>query len=150
VAIGHDQAVIAYHSLTFAGGTAMDGDKLTYGGVIADDGVGFLATELEVLWIAADHCAGIDMAVFANACAAVDGNIIVDHSTLANLYIVVDARECANSNRWMKFCFWMNKIHKIIYDLTIYNLRFIYGHIRHDKQKACKGTFFFANMQIIA
>ena len=111
MAICHDKAVVAYNGFAFRGCAAVDSGELTDSGVIADDSICLFAFELEVLWIATNDCARIDMAVFADTCTAVDGDIIVNHGAFANLYILVDAREVSNRYRRVKLCFRMNVVH---------------------------------------
>ncbi len=43
MAVGHDQAVAAYHGLALGGCAAVDGHTLTDSGVVTDNGYRFLA-----------------------------------------------------------------------------------------------------------
>ena len=65
MAISHDEVVVPHDGLSFAGCTAMDGDELTQHTVVADDGPGLFAAELQILRDATDHGVREDMAVIA-------------------------------------------------------------------------------------
>ena len=91
MAVGHDQAVAAYHGLALGGCAAVDGHTLTDSGVVTDNGYRFLAAELQVLWRTGDNRAGIDCTILADACAFHDGNVRTDTSTFTDLDILINS-----------------------------------------------------------
>ena len=72
MAVRHDQIVGTDDGFSFGSRTAMDGDELTEDTVIADDGPGLFAAELQVLGDTADDSIGKDMAIIA------ENHIIID------------------------------------------------------------------------
>lgn len=84
VAVCHDEVVIADYGLTFAGCTAVDSHELTEHAVIADDGPGLFAAELEILRHTTDDGVREHMAVIAeddivvDVCESVYGDVLAD------------------------------------------------------------------------
>src|SRR5581483_5801113 len=96
VAVSHDHAVFTNLGFPPVFGTAVNGYKLTYGGIIAyfDDGI--FAFEFKVLRNGRNHSSRKYAAVFADAGAFHDGYVTSNPGSLANLHILVYHREWIN------------------------------------------------------
>ncbi len=104
VRVGHDQAVVAHDGAPFGGGATVDGDVFAQGGVVAYYGVGFFATEFEVLGYRADDCAGEDGAVASDACAFEDGDVGAYACAFADLDVLVDGDEWVDDDAGVYLC----------------------------------------------
>ncbi len=93
VAVGHDQAVAAHDGASAGGCATVDCHTLAQSGVVADDGHGVLAAELEILRHGRHDCAWEYAAVLADACSRHDGDIAADAGTLADLHVFLDGDE---------------------------------------------------------
>ena len=85
MAVGHDQIVGTDDGFSFGSRTAMDGDELTEDTVIADDGPGLFAAELQVLGDTADDGIGKDMAIIAEDHIIIDIGERIYRDVLADL-----------------------------------------------------------------
>jgi hypothetical protein len=71
----------------------VDGDELTEDVIVADEGPGLFAVELQILRDRADNGGGEDMTVLAQFGIAADGSGGVDDTAVADLYVPVDTNE---------------------------------------------------------
>lgn len=90
VRVGHNQAVVAHDGAAFGGCAAVDGDVFAQGGVVADDGVGFFASEFEVLGYCAYDGTGEYGTVAAYACAFEDGDVGAYACAFADFDVLVN------------------------------------------------------------
>ena len=65
VAVSHDEVIIADDGLALAECTAVNGNELTQDVIVADEGPGLFAVELQILRDSSDDSGGEDMAVLA-------------------------------------------------------------------------------------
>ena len=98
VGIGHDEAVLADHSLTFGRRSAVDGGTFAQRGAVAYDGERLLTLEFEVLRNAGHHGAGEDGYIVADARTGENGYVAVYHGVVADFHIVVDSGEIADAD----------------------------------------------------
>ena len=91
MAVRHDQIVRSNDGFSFRSRTAMDGDELTQDTVIADDGPGLFAAELQVLGDTADDGIRKDMAIIAEnhiiiyVCERIYRDVLADLSLRAHI-----------------------------------------------------------------
>jgi hypothetical protein len=91
VAVRHDEVIVADDGFAFGGGTAMNGHELTEHAVVADDGPGLFAFELQILGHTPYYGVREDMAVIAKdhiviyIGEGVNGDILADLSFRAHI-----------------------------------------------------------------
>ena len=93
MAISHNQTVTSYYGFTLGSRTTMDGDKLADHGIVTDDGHGILTLEFKVLGYIAHNCIGMDVAILANACSAMNHSTAIDDCSIANFHIGIDGNK---------------------------------------------------------
>ena len=98
MAISHDETIVANHSLAFRSSAAMNGDKFTDAGIIANYSQTVFAFKLQVLRYVADNSSRMDVAFIANSCSRMDCRIAVDNRTIANNHILINSHKRTNSN----------------------------------------------------
>ena len=103
----HQKVVGADNGLAFRRCTARDCYVLADRVVVADNAGRLLATELEVLRLCRDTCAGEELVVAADACTYMDGNTVLHYVVVADFYITVDVAERTDDVVIAKLCFGM-------------------------------------------
>jgi len=119
MAISHNKAIAADNSFFPVNSTTIDSHKLPYRCIVANDDLGILALELQVLGdsgnngarknpaILTDSCPFHDRYIRANPCAIAYLNILVNNSKRIDLYI-----RC-QPGIWMNISVGMNHLIKV-------------------------------------
>ena len=89
VAIGHNEAVVAYSCFPAIFGTAVDGYKFADRGIISNLNKCFFSFKLKVLRNGGNNCSGKYPAVLTDAGAFHDGYVTADPCAFTDLYILV-------------------------------------------------------------
>jgi hypothetical protein len=109
VAVSHDEVIIADDGLALAESTAVDGDELTEDVIVADEGPGLFAVELQILRDRADNGGGEDMTVLAQFGIAADSSVGINDTSVADLYVPVDTNERTDLYILTDLSFGMNR-----------------------------------------
>ena len=108
VGVRHDQAVVAYHGLTFRCRAAVYGGALADNSVVADDGECILTAELQILRYSTHHGGGKNGAVGTYTCATENGGVSHDLGAGAYHYVGFDICERTNLGCRVDNCFGVN------------------------------------------
>ena len=110
VAAGHDEVVIADGRNTlFLFGAAVDRRALANHVVVADDDLRVAAAVAEVLRIAADHHAWIDVVVLTDGDVPHQGDAVFEPGTASNAHVGADDAEGADLDVVVDFSFRVNR-----------------------------------------
>jgi hypothetical protein len=121
MAVRHDKAIVAHHSLPSVFGAAVDCNELPDGGIVSDFHTGFFTFKFEVLRSCRDYGSGENPAVFTDSCTIHDGYIAANPGAFADFYILVNDRKRINfdvgcdAGVMMNIGMWMNHSYLLYY-----------------------------------